>query len=373
MRVLYITQAFGPSGASDIFSMELVRELSKKVGVDVLTISYCKGELEGVKVFRFPVFGHHAFYKFEMPFLGMRKLLEITYTNRYDIVHSQELFPGWLGHMAKKRLKVPHVLVKEMASNYPGAHGSAVLLSERLSLPHLNFDRLVSWSRYMAEEFFEKWGIGKEMIEIIPGGIKLEDFKVDREEVRKRFDVDDKKVLVITKPFYRTNAIAITYVIMAMKYVVKKHPDTVLLIAGDGEYRSLLEDFIRRLKLYKNVRLLGMLNHKEALKLQRSADILPHSFVYEPTTSIALLESLASGVPVVVTSTGEARYLVKDVGILVRPKDPKDMARGILSLLDNPKLGKELAKKARKRIESEYTIEKVAGRYLKLYRELTAQ
>jgi glycosyltransferase involved in cell wall biosynthesis len=302
---------------------------------------------------------------------GLRKTLNVCRKNCPELVHSQELFPGWVGHFVKKKYKIPHVLVKEMASNYPGLHGRTVLLAERLSLPLLNFDVLVSWSRFMVEEFFEHWGIQKK-IKIIPGGIRLEYLpdRVKREKIRKKYGISKENLLVITKPLYRANAYAISYVVTAMLHLLKECPNSELVIAGEGQYRPYLESLVKKLNLTDNVRLLGSVSHKEALRLQVAADVLPHSFIYEPTTSIALLEAMASGTPVVCTSSGEAKYLVSNCGILVPPRDPEAMAAGIMKLLKDKKLAETLSKKARRRVEKKYRIKKVADRYLKLYDEL---
>ncbi len=373
MRLLYITQVFG-SGASGTFSRNLVKNLiGRGIDVDVLTLQkFGKKSIPPRKnfdLYKVPVFGRHAFFKFEFPLMGLTKILGVIKRNKYDIIHSQELFPGFLGHIAKLKTKKPHILVKEMASNYPTLHGKIVMFFEKNFIKKLKYDKLISWSKFMVEEFFIKWGVPKEKIEIIPGGIDLNKIpkEVETKELKTRYNINNENVIVITKPLYRTNTYGIRYIILAMKHLLKDVPDTKLLIAGDGVGKSLLENLVNEMRISKNIIFLGRLPHKEALALQRIADVLPHSFVYEPTTSITLLESMASGTPIVCTNSGEVMYLLKDCGILVNPKNPKSIANGIKKALTDKTLVNSLVKTAFRKVKTNYTIERVTKKYINLY------
>jgi len=375
MKLLYITQSFDDESASGSFSQGLVKEfIEDDIDVDVLTFQHFKKNLspllsERINLYTVPVFWKHGFFKFEFPLLGLSKIIKIISKNKYDIIHSQELFPGFLGHIAKLKTKKPHILVKEMASNYPTSHGRVVMFFEKNFITKLKYDKLVSWSKFMVEEFFIKWGVPKEKIEIISGGIDFDEIpkRVNTEEVKRHYNIGNENTIVITKPLYRTNVYGISYIIRAMKHIVKEIPNTKLLIAGDGVGRPLLEKLVNEMKISENIIFLGVLSHKEALILQQIADVLPHSFVYEPTTSITLLESMASGTPIVCTDSGEAKYILKDCGILVKPKDPQNIANGIIKALTDKTLVNLLVKRAFGEVKSNYTIEKVAKKYINLY------
>jgi glycosyltransferase involved in cell wall biosynthesis len=57
-------------------------------------------------------------------------------------------------------------------------------------------------------------------------------------------------------------------------------------------------------------------------------------------------------------------------GYLAQPFEPTDLARGIAWVLENDGRRNELATQARRKIEKTFALEKVAGRYVALYREL---
>jgi len=375
MKLLYITQSFD-IGASGNFSRNLVKKfLENGIEVDVLTIPRFKEKLiysDKFNLYSVPAYGKHAFFKFEFPVIGLTKLLDLVKKNDYDIIHSQELFPGFLGHIAKMKTRRPHILVKEMASNYPTLHGKTVIFFEKNFITKLNYDKLVSWSKFMIENFFINWGVPKKNIKMIPGGIDLNEMprNLDVRKIREHYDVCNENLIVVTKPLYKTNTYGIFFIILAMRHILEEIPNTKLLIAGNGEGKLYLENLVKKMKISENVVFLGYLSHMEALKLQKIADVLPHSFMYEPTTSITILESMSSGKPIVCSNSGEANYVLKNCGILVKPRNSKSMAEGIKKVLTDKYLGKTLAKRAFQKVKNKYTIEKVANEYINLYLSL---
>ena len=81
---------------------------------------------------------------------------------------------------------------------------------------------------------------------------------------------------------------------------------------------------------------------------------------------------MALGLPVVSTNHDfGADEIIEDnkSGILVPVADPKAMAEAIVRILEDRELGKRLSRNARRRAEN-FTIEKTASEYEKLFREL---
>ena len=82
---------------------------------------------------------------------------------------------------------------------------------------------------------------------------------------------------------------------------------------------------------------------------------------------------MACGVPCVVTDVGDSAYLVQDTGVIVPSRNPKALAHAIGQLIDaGSAKRKELGMAARRRIESEFSLPKVARRYEDLYKQCLA-
>jgi glycosyltransferase involved in cell wall biosynthesis len=85
--------------------------------------------------------------------------------------------------------------------------------------------------------------------------------------------------------------------------------------------------------------------------------------------SIATIEAMAAGKPVVVTRSGGPREVVEDgrTGLLVPPADPKALASRICELLRNPDLATTLSRNARAEVDSKFSLARMIREYESLY------
>jgi glycosyltransferase involved in cell wall biosynthesis len=142
--------------------------------------------------------------------------------------------------------------------------------------------------------------------------------------------------LIVTRnlePLY-DNATAIR----ALALVREEEPDARLTIAGEGPLRRALEQLAMELGVADAVRFCGRVDHAEIPALYASADICLNPSLADNMPN-ALLEALASGVPVVSTNVGGVPYLVEHerTALLVKAGDASSMADAVLRLVrDTP-------------------------------------
>jgi glycosyltransferase involved in cell wall biosynthesis len=86
---------------------------------------------------------------------------------------------------------------------------------------------------------------------------------------------------------------------------------------------------------------------------------------------IALLEGMASRLPLVATAVGEVPTIVQDgrTGVLVPAEDPESLAAAIIELLLNPAKREQLGSAARQLVEDEFSAERMTAEYLRVYEE----
>jgi glycosyltransferase involved in cell wall biosynthesis len=135
----------------------------------------------------------------------------------------------------------------------------------------------------------------------------------------------------------------------AIALVKPKYPEIKLLLVGDGELRSQLEQQIKRLQLSKNVSLLG--ERDDIADLLSVFDVYAMSSRWEGVGR-ALTEAMYAGLPVVATAVNGVTELVTDeeTGILVPPASSPHLAAAIDRLVCDRRLAKLLGAEARRRV-----------------------
>lgn len=151
----------------------------------------------------------------------------------------------------------------------------------------------------------------------------------------------------------------------AVRNVLKKHPDYIYEIYGEGEERENLLHLIKELGIDNSVFLRG--HNTNLLENIKDAAVFVLSSDYEGMSN-SLIEAMAIGLPVVSTDhpVGGARLLVKNKenGILVPIENAKELAKAINFLIENPNESSKISHNAT-RVTSDYSIEKIGNLWLK--------
>ena len=149
-----------------------------------------------------------------------------------------------------------------------------------------------------------------------------------------------------------------------------------LEIIGSGPQREVLKAQAKRLRLTDRVKLPGAQPHDVVcLAYQRaSVFVLPCVIASDGDRDgipNVLVEAMASGVPVVSTPVSGIPELVESGhdGLLVPPHDPAALAEAIDKLLASPELRESLARAARAKIESSFSLDASAERLLAIFGE----
>ena len=220
----------------------------------------------------------------------------------------------------------------------------------------------------MKEKFLLPWGIAEEKIEVMPAAINLENYplNIDGKEITKKYG---KHLITSIKTLWETNVKGLEPIVKAMKIVGKKHPEYKYIIFGEGTERLEFEKFVKKQGLGEKVIVAGPIKPKDCKKVWAATEIAPHGFVYEFSTSISLLEYMAMGKACVINDIGNVKPFVGDAALVVKSNTEKEVAEGIIKLIENPKLRKSFEKKARKRVEDLYSIKASVNTLERIYKE----
>jgi rhamnosyl/mannosyltransferase len=146
-------------------------------------------------------------------------------------------------------------------------------------------------------------------------------------------------------------------------------PGVRAIIAGDGPERARLEQLAKELGVAFDVEFLGPSPHERMPELFAAAEVAVVPSLME-ATSVAALEAMACGVPVVASDVGGLPEIVdSSVGALVPPGDAGALAEAMVALICDPQRV-EKGRHARQRVVERWSNDRLVERHLEIYREL---
>jgi glycosyltransferase involved in cell wall biosynthesis len=152
----------------------------------------------------------------------------------------------------------------------------------------------------------------------------------------------------------------------ALPSVLERFPALHTVLVGEGELRHSLQARVRASGLATRVIFLG--DRPDIPELLSASDIFVLPSLWEGLP-MALLEAMATGLPVVATEVSGTRDVVEQhSGVLVAPGDAQALAAGMNRVLADPSFAAALGRAARARVEDCYSARAQAMRHAQLYR-----
>jgi len=215
----------------------------------------------------------------------------------------------------------------------------------------------LEWSPRLEPDFVEVMGEGVDLSRFTAGA-------PTRATARAMWGVpaDDAVISCVAR---LSTMKGIDNLLLAAPRVLQHHPNARFLVAGEGEQRQRLAGLLDHLELAGRVHFLGHV--EDVPSLLAASDILCHPSLADGMPN-AVVEAMASGVPVVASSVGGIPDVVRheETGLLVPPHDIKAIAGSLNRLLDAPDLGVRLASNgiavARERFDLRRNAERLVAR-----------
>jgi glycosyltransferase involved in cell wall biosynthesis len=283
--------------------------------------------------------------------------------NNYDLTHSFFSVPcGFLSLLLKYKYNLPYI-VSLRGSDVPGYSDRFgvvyFILTPIIKYIWKNSDAVISNSDGL-KDLALKTRPNQE-VEVIYNGIDIENFKPDQNK-----KMPDK--FIITPGASRvTKRKGLDFLIRAVAQLLPKYPNILLRIMGDGDEKENLIMLIKELKLENNVQFLGRIPREKTAAYYQEANmfVLPS---FNEGMSNAMLEALATGLPIIATETGGTKELVTENknGFLIAMGDSNDLAGKIEKLIMDKVLCEKMGQESRQRAEK-MSWQAVARQYVELY------
>jgi len=300
----------------------------------------------------------------------------------YSVVHTNYWLSSWVGMELKKikPIQLVHTYHSLGAVKYKSVSTIPLIASTRLEVEKKvleKADRIVATSP-QEKEHMRSLVSTKGSIDIIPCGTDIRKFgSVSREAAREKLGIDpNAKVVFYVGRFDRRKGIET--VVRAVGKSQMRAQNLKLVIGGgsrpgqsDGIERDRIEKIVGELGLRDITTFPGRLGDDTLPSYYAAADVCVVPSHYEPFGLVAI-EAMASQTPVVASDVGGLQYTVvpEETGLLAPPKDDTAFAVAIDRILANPEWAKELGKKARVRVEKQFSWDGVASQLGELYTHL---
>jgi glycosyltransferase involved in cell wall biosynthesis len=302
---------------------------------------------------------------------GLFRLRDFLLRERYTIVHTHTSKGGFIGRLAARLAGVPVIIhtAHGFAFHELSSHTTRFFYSSLERVASRWCDRIVSVSEFHRDWALELGLCTPEQILAIPNGIPaLPPPEVARAAVRQRLGVNNHNVLILSMARLAPDK-GLQYLLDAAAVLLQKERHFRFVIAGDGPVRSRLEQQSRDLGLGERVTFLGF--REDVSELLDASDVVVLPSIREGL-SIALLEAMAAGKPIVTTSIGSNQELARqsEMAVLVPPADAGALCEAILRVVDNRFLMGRLGVNARDLFDKHYREERMLSAYTELYRDL---
>jgi glycosyltransferase involved in cell wall biosynthesis len=284
--------------------------------------------------------------------------------NQYDLVHAFFGLPtGWLCYRTAKQL--PYI-ISLRGSDVPGGHARLQLeyklLGPLLKRIWTDASALVACSEGLKRRSLRF--LSSANIDIIPNGVDLERFHpASNSELSNEVKLLTVGRLSVTKRF--------EMLVDAIEILSKQGRNVHLTISGGGGLFDELKNLVEQKKLTNIINLTGRIETEKIPDIYRQHNIFVSASMQEGMSN-AMLEAMASGLPIITTKCEGVEELISDNGVVVETDSAESLAEAVIRLAGNQQRYKEMCSAARRKAEK-FGWDRVADGYIKLYERVLSK
>lgn len=287
---------------------------------------------------------------FGLPLLG-RSVLSTLQAYRPCLIHAQTTEVIRRSFSLARRLRLPLVVSVNRLEDE-----NTPFLADHPEI------YIIAVSDAIQERLTNRDGISRERIEVIPNGLDLRYFPC------RPFDLPERTGHIPVVAVYGTltERKGQRIFLLAAAEVIKSGMDAEFLITGHGPDKPELRRLAQELGIERRITFTP--STCSDIGIFSGIDLFVEPS-YQEGFGLSVLQAMASGVPVIASGVGGIFSLVKDgeTGLLVPSGDPHALAQAICTLLASPQRRREMARRARDRVEMEFQASIIAARMLQFY------
>lgn len=298
------------------------------------------------------------------------KIKKLVEKKGINIIHVNSIRQVYVGGLAARLSRIPCL-----------AHVRDIYLSPFLSsfkswLIDLLADRLIAVSRATQQSIIQKKRKLISKTVVIYNGVNLAEIDlIQKKDIRKELSLrEEDRLIGAFGQLHQVKGPSI--IIRSLLSILRLCPQARLLFVGgvlhpeERFYEENLKKMVGELSLEKKAYFLGW--REDNLAIMKSLDVVVHPAVYPEPFPRVLLEAAACSRPIVATAVGGVPEIITDgvSGLLVPPEEPQALSESILRILGDKEMARRLGEAARKKVETEFNLERHCQQIANLYKSL---
>lgn len=251
------------------------------------------------------------------------------------------------------------------------------LLGPKRYLHHLIYrwaarfvDGFIAVSDQVKDAIIENIAPIPDKVMVICNGVDIEQYEQadDLRRVRNELGLDEAARLIAVVGTLKEGK-GHQYLIQAMPALVAHHPAAHVLFIGDGALREALASQAAALHVDSHIHFLGSRRDVPALLAASDLFVLPSLW---EGLSMALLEAMATGLPVVASEVSGAVQVIttEEMGCLTPPGDVPRLTAAISQLLSDPQRAQAMGAAGKRRAVEAFSAQAQVEEHLSLYYRL---
>lgn len=357
IRALHIIDTGGPGGAETVFSQMVMHLDASRFQSTVVVggMGWLAGQLRLRGVTPHVLTAKGSF--------NVRYLLSVIRLARQckcDVMVAHLYGSAVYASLAGMLLSIPVVAVLHGQTDVPSTER---LSTFKASVLRRGSRKVIFVSERLRDHLRHRLGLTDTQCAVIPNGVDTNVFQRSSDRsLRAELGLTEDTILVGAIGNIRPPK-AYEVLLRAARLAVDRSQRLHFIIAGDGENAlgTKLIELRHTLKLERHVTFLGL--RSDVARILNNLD----AFVLSSRTegfSIACIEAMACGVPVVATRSGGPEQILADgAGLLIPTDDPRSLADAIDRLTSSKTLAATLTAIALERVQQKYSLEKMLSRY----------
>lgn len=384
IHVAHVIEALGPGGAERLLYTNLKHLDSSRFRNTVITIfSRANHWREPIEALGVDVVSLNCRGTRDLP-SAVNALQKWLRQNRPDVIHTHLWAANVVGRIAGRLAGIPVISSAHNPDYEPEARDDGSDVSSRKRNLARAIDRwtgqfgsrrMIAVSDYVRQSTHRHLRYPIERIDLLYNPIDAESFTNytgrSREQALQELGIpaDSFVLLNVARISPQKGQL---YAVRALPLIAKKYPNVHLILTGattDSQCLAQVQEEIRSLGVADKVHILGA--RTDIPDLLHACDIFVFPSLYEGL-GIALIEAMAAGCTCIATQTGPLAEVVTDGvdGMLVPPRDEKQLAATVCDLIADPARRKSLASAARKSALERFDPQTAAKRLMEIYESL---